>query len=187
VVAAGYDRRSPFEEHGDEDIERSVAVNFRSVVELCRFLSPRFSARGSGTLVYVGGFGDGSLAFPYYSLDCATRAATAAFLASLNRESTPGSDIRYLYFGPTAARTRAEEPYLPLWREMRLPIAEPEAVAKALVAAILKRRRSVAMGTSTRLGIAVNALSPELADALFMCGYRSVLARYFGRLAREEA
>jgi short-subunit dehydrogenase len=181
VIAAGYDRRAAFSEHGEEDIELSIAVNFRSVVEICRRVAPRFAARGSGTLAYVGGFADGSLAFPYYPLDCATRAATAGLLASLNREQAPGSKVRYLYFGPIASRTAAEEPYLRLWEEMRLPIAEPEEVARALVRALRGGRRSVAMGgIVTRLGIAINVLSPELADALFMGGYRRVLARSLG-------
>jgi short-subunit dehydrogenase len=177
VFAAGYDVRKPFLEHGEPEIARSLSTNFLSLVRICRRLLPSFLIRRTGRFAYVGAFGDGSLAFPFHSVDAATRAASASLLESLNRECR--GDVRFLYFGPTAVRTKAEEPYLGHWREIGVPIVEAGEVARRLVEAILRGKRSVAMGPMTRLGIVANKISPGLMDALFMDAYRKTFSKAF--------
>ena len=184
VIAAGYDVRKPFLAHDEAEIARSVSTNYLSLVAICRRLLPGFTARGSGSIVYVGGFGDGSLAFPFHSVDASTRAAAASFLESLGRESASG--LRFLYFGPPAVRTTAEEAYLEQWRKIGVPIVSPERVARRLTKAIERGERSVAMGLGTRAGIVANALSTRLMDVLFMNAYRDSFARAFGGGPRGE-
>jgi len=183
IIAAGYDVRKPFEDHSTEDIDRSVNVNLTSLVEICKVLYPRFLERKSGTLTYVGGFGDGSLAFPFYSVNAATRSAAKTFLEALNREiptdKPDAKAIRFLYFGPTAVMTESEKEFLPLWKKMGTPIISPDKVAHTLLKSIERKKTSVAIGSLTWFGIVTNAISTNLSNTLFMNGYKKVLEPIF--------
>ncbi|HEX2620352.1 MAG TPA: SDR family NAD(P)-dependent oxidoreductase, partial [Phototrophicaceae bacterium] len=162
----------------DQDLHRLLDVNLRGAIQLTQTLLPVFNQLKRGTLVHIGGFADGRLAFPFYTVDVATRAGLRSFIEALNRELNH-PDIVISYFCPAVADTEAERPYHDLWREMGVAIVPSEQVARALLNAIHRKRRVTIMGTATRLFAALNAVAPALADRVLMRHYSTILRRHF--------
>jgi short-subunit dehydrogenase len=180
VNATGTDVRKPFEQHTLIDFRRTVDVNLLGAMLLTQTFLPMMRAQNHGVIAHVGGFADGRLAFPYYSANVATRAGLFSFVESLNRElALAGSDVIISYFSPSAADTKAEQPFHPIWREMGLTITPKEAVAAALLQMIAKRKQVYLMGgLSTRLFAGINAVWPRLADLLLLNRYGNILKRF---------
>lgn len=180
VDAIGYDVRKPLSAHTIEDIDRSIRINQRAPIVLLQQLVPMM--RDDGAFIYLGGFVDGSLAFPYYSVDVATRAAMFSFFESCRREfALDGVSVRLLYFCPSAADTDAERPFRDLWKKMGAEYVQPLDVGKAVLDAVGKKGvefRAMGFGTST-IGC-VNRLSPHMADLLYMNGAGKALKKWFG-------
>lgn len=183
INAAGYDVRKPLGDHTPEEIGRLLDINLRGAVLLTQTFLPALTSQGAGGIVHVGGFADGRMAFPYYSVDVATRAGLAAFIESVNRELNSRTVV-VSYFSPAPADTPAERPFHPIWRAMGLRIETPERVAHALLASMLKRRRLAMMGgVATRVFAALNAVAPRAADALLLNRYRRVLRSFLAPTA----
>ncbi|WP_278247331.1 SDR family NAD(P)-dependent oxidoreductase [Acetobacterium malicum] len=82
------------------------------------------------TIVNIGGFADGRMAFPYYSVDVATRAGVFSFIKAINRElEIEGHATRVTYFCPSPADTEAEKPFHVLWKKIGITIVPVEKVA----------------------------------------------------------
>jgi len=178
VNATGMDVRKSFTAHTDSDIERSVAINLLGAVRLTHAFWPLFREQGQGVIVHTGGFADGRLAFPYYSVDVATRAGIMSFAESLNRETNDPS-IVVMFFSPSAADTEAERPYHPIWEEMGSRIEPVEQVAAELIDAVARKKQVYIMGGFiVRFFAKLNAVAPKLADLLAMNGYRKILRRF---------
>ncbi|MBZ0276467.1 MAG: SDR family NAD(P)-dependent oxidoreductase [Anaerolineae bacterium] len=177
INAAGADVRKPFLKHSVDEIQRLADVNLLGAVLLTRVFLPVLLDQRDGMIVHLGGFADGRLAFPFYSVDVATRAAVRAFTESVNREIA-GSGVSLLYFSPTTADTEAERPYHALWREMGVSIAPPQAVAAALYQSIQRREQVHIMGAGARFLAGLNAVWPGAADWLLLRRYRDILGRY---------
>jgi short-subunit dehydrogenase len=188
VNAAGVDVRKPFGEHSLSDLRRMLDVNLLGAIVLTHTFLPPMRAQNRGTIVHVGGFADGRLAFPYYSGDVATRAGLFSFVESLNRElGIEGSPVVITYFCPSAADTEAERPFLPIWREMGLSITPKEKVAAALLDAVDQREQVRIMGgVSTVLLAKLNSIWPRLADSLLLNHYGKILKRHLGAGSQAE-
>ncbi|MDX1991790.1 MAG: SDR family NAD(P)-dependent oxidoreductase [bacterium] len=180
VNAAGVDVRKDFLSHSLEDIERSLQVNLLGAILLTRAFLPGMLAAKKGQIIHLGGFADGRLAFPFYSVDVATRAGLRSFIESVNRE-IEGSGVVLTYFCPAAADTPVERPYHALWREMGITIASPEAVAATVVRASRHRRPLHIMGIGAQLLAAINAICPGIADWLVLRRYRTLMARHLAQ------
>lgn len=182
INATGYDVRKPLTEHSEEEIRRSLDTNLLGAILLTRELLPLMKNEPGSTIVHMGGFADGRLAFPYYSVDVATRSGIFAFAESVNRElRLEGSRVTVTYFCPNAADTRAEEPFHPIWKEMGIPISTAEQVAGELLRAVVQKRTTYIMGGwPTRLFAKLNALFPRLADRLLLNRYGRILQRHLG-------
>jgi short-subunit dehydrogenase len=134
-----------------------------------------------GTIVVLGGFGDGRLGLPYYSVDVASRAGVSAFAQSMNREfALEGRDLRVCYACPAPADTEAERPYASLWRKMGTPVVSPEKAADFVLAVALQRRAVAVMGWRNAFITRVNAVSPWLADVLGLKAAGLQLREAFG-------
>lgn len=179
INATGYDVRKPFLRHTTEDMRNLLEINLLGAMQLTHAFLPGMLARRSGSIVHLGGFADGRLAFPYYSADAASRAGLRTFLESLNREIA-GHGVTLTYFSPAPADTLAERPFHPIWREMGTPILPPQQIAAAVLDAIQRNESVRIMGIGARLLAAVNVISPALADHLAMRSMSRVLAKYFG-------
>jgi short-subunit dehydrogenase len=189
INASGVDVRKPFADHSLADLERSVDVNLLGAMLLTHTFLPAMRQRRKGTIVHVGGFGDGRLAFPYYTADVATRAGLFSFIEALNRElRLEGSPVKVAYFSPAPADTEAERPFHPIWKTMGLRIAPVEKVAAALLRAVGRGETVHIMGGwSTSLFAKLNAAWPRLADALLLNGYGRILQHHFAPAAADTA
>jgi short-subunit dehydrogenase len=178
VNATGYDVRRAFTDHTVDEVRQLIEVDLIGSIWITRAFLPQMLDQHDGVILHLGGFADGRLAFPYYSVDSAARAGLRGFVDALNREYE-GSGVTLTYFCPAPADTEAERPYHELWRAMGTAIVPPEQVADAVVAAVEQCKRVVVMGTATRLFAWINNLSSTLADGLLMRRYRRLLQNVF--------
>nr|WP_241209433.1 SDR family NAD(P)-dependent oxidoreductase [Streptococcus sp. DD11] len=180
INATGFDVRKSLSAHSTAEIKQTLDTNLLGAVLLTKCFLPLLSDKASSTLVHTGGFADGRLAFPYYSVDVASRAGVFSFIEAMNRELRAEGRKKYItYFCPNAAATPSEAPYHPVWREMGLAISSPAEVCQALLKGIRKRRRVILMGAGTGLFAKINLLSPSLADFLLLNQYSRILKHYF--------
>lgn len=182
VNLAGVDVRKPLGAHSIEEIRQLIAVNLAGSIYLTRTFLPQMKAQQSGIILHVGGFADGRLAFPFYSVDAATRAGVSAFVESINRElRLEQSPVRLIYFSPSPADTEAERPFHRIWREMGLQVESPARVADELLRAVATRRERYLMGGMvTDIFARLNTAFPRLADLLMMNQYGAILQKYLG-------
>ena len=179
VNAAGVDVRKSFDQHSPDDIRHTVDLDFVGPMLITRAFLPILRDQNRGALVHVGGFADGRLALPYFSVDVASRAGLAAFSEALNRELA-STEIIVTFFSPSPADTETEREFHPLWRKMNLAIAPSQRVAKELLAAIVQHKRVHVMGgLATILFAKINVAFPALADALMLNHYRKILRQFF--------
>jgi|GEM_PF-1129797 short-subunit dehydrogenase len=177
VCATGIDVRKPFAAHTDEELAHELEVDLLGPIHLVRAMLG--SVREGGRMALFGGFADGRLALPYYSVDVAARAGLASYCESVNRElALTGKTQRLCYVCPAPADTQAERAYKDLWQQMGSKFVSPEQVADFVLANLLARKTVAVMGRATRALAALNALSPTLADVLFL--------RRIGRLLQER-
>lgn len=185
VLASGVDVRKPLASQTAAEIESQLRVNLAGAVLATRAFSGRI--REGGSIVILGGFGDGGLGLPYYSVDVATRAGVAAFAEAMNREfALEGRDLRVCFACPAPADTEAERPYAGLWRRMGRPPVPAGKVADFVLVVILRRSPRAIMGWKNALISRVNAFSPWLADLVGLGATGRLLRGAFGS-ARGEA
>jgi NADP-dependent 3-hydroxy acid dehydrogenase YdfG len=177
INAAGADERKPLLTHTRAEIQRLIDVNLLGAILVTRAFLPPMQARRNGVILHLGGFADGRLAFPYYTVDTATRAGLRGFVDAVNRE-IDGSGVTVTFFCPAPADTEAERPFHAIWREMGTSIVTPQAVAAAVFDAVRQRKRIAIMGWTVRAFAALNAVSPATADCLLLRRYKSILQRH---------
>jgi NADP-dependent 3-hydroxy acid dehydrogenase YdfG len=180
VNAAGTDVRKPFENHSADEIQTLLNINLHGAILLTQTFLPMLREKDGGMVVHVGGFADGRLAFPFYSVDAGTRAGLFTFIEAVNRElRLENSKTIAGYFSPSPAGTEAERPFHPIWREMGVKILPAEKIAEELLTMIMQRRKVHIMGGfGTRLFASVNAISPRLADLILLNRYSAILKKH---------
>ncbi|MEQ8676207.1 MAG: SDR family NAD(P)-dependent oxidoreductase [Aggregatilineales bacterium] len=179
INATGFDVRKPLLAHTESEIQQTININLTGSIHITHAFLPHFIAQNQGIIVHLGGFGDGRLAFPFYSVDVASRAGLHGFIESVNRELRQMKHaVHVKYFGPTTADTEAERPYQPLWQEMGVNIVPPEQIAKALLSAIANNKSVHVMGFGARALTLLNAISPCMADVLILNKYGKLLKKY---------
>lgn len=179
VFVTGIDVRKPFADHTEDDVARLLRINLEGPMLATRQLIGRI--RDGGIIAHVGGFADGRLALPYYTVDVASRAGLAAFSEALNRElKLEGRDIVISYLCPEPADTSAERPFLDLWRSMGSNITTPAAVARFIADALESRPRARIMGWTSWVIAKINALAPTAADAIALGRIGRRLREVFG-------
>lgn len=161
VVATGMNLRKRLDAHQDEEVEQQLDVALLGPISVVR----TWLGQTRSSLLLLGGFGDGRVALPYYTVHVAARAGLAGFVHSVNRElRQEGDERRLLYFCPAPATTAAEQPYGALWTRMGRPPVAPEQVADAVLQSLLSGRGPVAMGWANRALVMAERLSADLAD-----------------------
>lgn len=181
VNATGHDVRKTLENHNLEDIENTIETNLKGTILLTQAFSRVMKDERGSTILHIGGFADGRMAFPYYSVDVATRAGVYSFVEAMNRElEVEGKLARLSYFCPSPADTEAERPYHELWQSMGIQIASAEKVAEDLIKHLERQRATGIMGgLSTLVFAKLNSVIPKLADILLMKKYSAMLKNYF--------
>lgn len=180
INAAGYDVRKSLEDHSADEIEKLIEINLRGTILITKALLKNLNDQKGNTIIHIGGFADGRMAFPYYSVDVSTRSGVFSFIESLNRElEIEGKAIRVTYFCPSPADTAAERPFHNLWRKMGIKIAPVENVAQELIKTYEKKTTIGIMGgIATRVFAKVNSVMPRLADFIVMRKYGKMLKQY---------
>ncbi|CAG0932362.1 putative oxidoreductase [Thermoflexales bacterium] len=175
VNAAGVDVRRSLDAHSVTDIQRLLDVNLRGAIMLTQALLPVLHE--DGQIVHVGAFADGRLAFPYHTVDVATRAGLFTFIEGINRElALSRRRVLVSYFAPGPTDTETEREFHPLWRELSIRIDPIDQVVRELFETIQRRQPVHLMGGfSTRLFAHLNAVWPQLADWLVMRRYGRIL------------
>lgn len=188
VNASGYDVRKSLEDHTYEEIQNTFDINLVGSILITKILLPLMKRQKGSRIVHVGGFADGRMAFPYYSVDAASRAGLFTFIEAINRElKLERQEIRVSYFCPSPAETAAERPFHPLWKQMGISILSTERVADALIRAIEKKKTVHIMGGFlTILFAKLNSISPKIADAIVMKKYGRMLQEFlYGKKESE--
>jgi short-subunit dehydrogenase len=180
INAAGYDVRKSLEDHSANEIEKLIEINLRGTILITKALLKNLKDEKGNTIIHIGGFADGRMAFPYYSVDVATRSGVFSFIESVNRElEIEGKDIRVTYFCPSPADTAAERPFHNLWRKMGIKIVPVENVAQELIKTYEKKTTIGIMGgVATRVFAKVNSVMPKFADFIVMKKYGKMLKEY---------
>ena len=180
INAVGADVRKPLDDHTPAEIQTLLNSNLHGAILLTQAFLPHMRRQNEGAIIHVGGFADGRLAFPFYSVDVATRAGLFSFIESVNRElALNHSKVNLGYFSPSPADTAAERPFHPIWREMGVKILPVETIAQELLTMIEKRRNiSIMGGFSTKLFAGINSISPKMADAILLKKYGQTLKKY---------
>ncbi len=185
VLATGVDVRKPLTNQGDAEIEQQLAVNLRGPMALTRAILPKM--KPAGVIAFLGGFGDGRMALPYYSVDVASRAGLAAFCESMNRElALEQVPVTVSYLCPEPADTLAERPYHALWTRMGTPPVAAEKVADFVLGSLLSHRKAAVMGCKTWLAAKLNAVSTSAANVAGLSAAGVLLREEFGSAPRAE-
>lgn len=180
INATGFDVRKSLSAHSLEDIEKTLLINLSGAILISKIFLPLLANEKGATIVHSGGFADGRLAFPYYSVDVASRAGIFSFIESMNRELKQEQKKVYLtYFCPNAADTPSEKPYHPVWKEMGIKISTTDEVCLALLKGIKSHQRVILMGRGASLFAKLNLLSSRLADFLLLDKYSRILKKHF--------
>lgn len=186
VNASGTDVRKSLAQHNYHELRRTLDINLLGSILITKAFIPLMRNQKGSMIVHVGGFADGRLAFPYYSVDVASRAGLYTFIESINRElKLEGYETRVSFFSPSPTNTDAEKPFHPLWIQMGISIVPIEKVVEALLRSIEKKKRVCVMGgVSTILFSILNALSSTLADVIMMNKYGKMLKKFL--LSKRE-
>jgi short-subunit dehydrogenase len=180
VNAAGCDVRKALIDHDLDEVKRVLDVNLLGSVLVTKIALPYLNPAVDTAIVHIGGFADGRLAFPYYSVDVASRAGLFSFIESLNRElALEKSKIKVTYFCPSPADTGAERPFHPLWKKMGIAVVSPDVVAQALLKTIgAAKNVGIMGGFSTVFFAKLNSVFPVLADVIIMKSYGKMLREF---------
>jgi len=144
-------------------IEALYQTNLVGPILLTRALLPRMIAAGRGHLTFVGSI-LGSLALPFHANYAASKFGLRGFSEALRRELA-GSGVTVTYVAPRATRTGLNsDAVYRMGAATGMHVDEPEAVAAAIVRAILGRRREVFLGRPEGFFARLNTVWPRLMD-----------------------
>lgn len=185
VCATGVDVRRSLEAHSDEDVATQLDVALAGPIHVARAFLDKLHA--GGTIALFGGFADGTLALPYYSVDVAARAGLAGFCAATNQElAVEGRAERLSFVCPAPADTAAERPFAALWQKMGTKMVPPERVADFVLTTLLTKKAVAVMGFSTRMLTGARALAPAVVDWLVLRHVGPLLKQAFGNVGTPE-
>jgi NADP-dependent 3-hydroxy acid dehydrogenase YdfG len=167
VANAGIAHTAPFLELEASRAEEMTQVNFLGTLNQVRSALPLMLNRGRGHLVIVSS-GAALRGFPWTAVYAATKAAQKAFAEALRHELS-GTGVSLTTVMPGSVSTdlhRHEDERMPDWWR-RGEKVEPEAVAEAIVNAVVEDRREVHVPANVRL-LGLNDVAPGLVDRLLV-------------------
>lgn len=133
VNNAGIIQEKPFLQTTEEDWDRMLATDLKSVFLLSRALLPGMVARGRGVIINITSdlalLGRGN-----YAAYCAAKAGVVGLTRSLAREFAPAIRVNAIAPGPVNTAMVSAESMSPEWlaKELDIPqrrIAEPQEIA----------------------------------------------------------
>jgi NADP-dependent 3-hydroxy acid dehydrogenase YdfG len=165
VANAGLAHTAPFTELEAERAEEMVKVNFVGTLNQVRAALPLMLDRGRGHIVIVSS-GAALRGFPWTAVYAATKAAQKTFAEALRHElSGTGVSLSTVMPGSVTTDLHShEQDRMPDWWRRGEKI-EPEAVADAIVGAVVDDRREVHVPANVRL-LGLNGVAPGFVDRL---------------------
>jgi short-subunit dehydrogenase len=180
INAIGLDVRKSIQNQNEVEIISQLDTNLKTPIYITKVFLPYFFKQNKGEIVHFSGFLDGRLAFPYYSVDVASRAGIVSFIESINREINNKS-ICIASYCPQVADTDSERPFHPIWKEMGIPILTVEKIADDLINTLgSSKTLRISGGFINSFFAKINSASPSLANFIIMNSYSEVLRKYFG-------
>jgi hypothetical protein len=161
VSNAGEYIRAPIEEGVIEPIQHSLAVNFYGGVYAILAVLPHMRKQKSGHIVVVSSM-DGKIGLPNDAPYVAAKFALTGF-AQVLRQELAGSGVSVSNVLPGRVDTAMIEHLKVHWLSAKIP---PEAVSRAVLRAIEKRKAEVIVPPQAVLLYFINVLSPRLGDWL---------------------
>lgn len=159
VSNAGEYVRAPLSALSVEVIQHALAVNYYGGVYAILAVLPHMQAQKNGHIVVVTSM-DGKKGLPPDAPYASAKFALTGFTEVL-RQELHGSGIYISNILPGRVDTQMIEELEFQWVSKKIP---PEAVAQAIVKAILKRQPEVIIPFQARLLYYANVLSPSLGD-----------------------
>jgi len=159
VANAGAYIRSPILELTVGEVERSMAVNFYGALHVVLAVQPHLLDRGRGHIVLVSSL-DGKKGLPPDAPYVAAKFAMAGYGEVLRQELRPhGVHVTTVFPGRVDT---------PLIDDLEVPPISakipPQAVARAIIAGIRRRKPEIVIPSQGRLLHLIDALSPRLGD-----------------------
>jgi short-subunit dehydrogenase len=180
INAIGVDVRKSIQDQDDAEIISQLDTNLKTPIYITKAFLPYFLKQNKGEIVHFSGFLDGRLAFPYYSIDVASRAGLVSFIESINREINNKS-ICIASYCPQVADTDSERPFHPIWKEMGIPILTTEKIADDLIHTLgSSKTLRISGGFINSFFAKINSASPRLANLIIMNSYSEILRKNFG-------
>ncbi len=178
VNNAGVTVTATFQDHGFEDLDWILGVNFWGVVHGCKFFLPHLLREEEGHVVNVSSMA-AFLGLPTQSAYCATKAAVHGLSEALGAELA-GTAVGVTSVHPGAVRTgilrgsRGADPEaLARWAaQLERHARPPERVATRIVRAIERGRRRVVVGAEAHLTDWAASLLPVLCQRLLGASFR---------------
>ena len=166
VANAGVADYGPFSELEPSAVERMTRINWLGTVHTAATVLPGMVARRAGTLVVVSS-GAGYRAFPDAAVYGATKAAQRAFAEALRHElADTGVSVTIVYPGEISTDLHAHErARMPAWYRGD-GAADPREVARRVVGAVERNRRTVHYPPAVRALGTAHGISPRLGDAI---------------------
>jgi short-subunit dehydrogenase len=163
VLGAAVSRFGMFEDLDSADLAAMVETNLLAPMRLVHALLPRL-ARACDPAVVAIGSTFGSIGFPGFAAYSATKFGLRGFIEALAREHADGP-VRFQYLSPRATRTPINPPAVDAMNaELGTAVDEPAAVARQLVAAIVRGDRRRQLGFPEKLFARLNGALPGLVD-----------------------
>ncbi len=186
INASGMDIRKSLLEQTDFEIDDQLNSNLKNAIYLTRAFLPIFMRQGQGEILHLSGFLDGRLAFPYYSVDVASRAGLVSFVESMNRE-IGNKKIRIATYCPTVADTESERPYHPIWQEMGQKILSPTKIAEKCIETLgSSNTLRISGGFPNYFFARLNSIFPGLADLILMNRYSKILQKFLNKEKNDQ-
>jgi NAD(P)-dependent dehydrogenase (short-subunit alcohol dehydrogenase family) len=183
VNNAGYGQMGPVEDIPVSKWKEEFEVNFFGIIEMTQAVLPAMRQQGSGTIVMIGSIG-GLISYPFGGPYCASKYALEALTDALRLEVRPfGVGVVLIEPGPIrthfaetaeqSARPFASNPqsaYHPTYekaftrfaKETTIGALPPEAVARAVLRAVRRRRPPIRLliTAPARIGAIAKRLLP---------------------------
>lgn len=177
IHLAGVQYFGPAEAEPQQQMERTLNVNLLAPMRLSQAVLPAMRRRGRGQIAFVGSI-FGSINFAHFASYSSSKAGLRAYSQALRRELT-GTGVDITYVAPRAVKTGFNSAKVLEFAALtRMPMDDPERVARRIVDAVAARRGDVYLGFPEALFVRLNAIVPRLVDRALASSDRRVAALF---------
>ncbi|MCD4722689.1 MAG: SDR family oxidoreductase [Desulfobacula sp.] len=172
-----------FDHMTPDEITESCRINFEGTILYTQALLKKMMKRNSGTIVNAVSFSNGSVAFPFFAVDSATRAGLSNLFRSLRKElrkTHPG--IRFTLFSPPPTKTETElsRGSSKVWGKLGVNMHEPNEVASNIFLKTAQGKDEI-MGAAEKALRLVDTLSTKISQLIFFNKYQKISSQFLDK------